>query len=284
LSILAAIILGIVQGLTEFIPVSSTAHLILAQQMLPDAHATDPHAFETIIQVGTLLPVLVYFRRDWIDLLRGLGRIFSNRRVSPDPHERMAVLILLATVPALLLGLAFNKKIEMLGDPEQYPVAYVVIGAALIGVGILMAWIDAISRKQRTLEQLTGADAAVIGVAQAVAIVPGVSRSGATITGGLLTGLTREAAARFSFLLSVPVMVAAVGYKTLKLLKEGAHMPHSEWIALGAGIIAAAIVGYFTIAFLLNYLRRHSLALFAWYRVALGLFLIGIYLMQHRAG
>src|SRR5262249_39466715 len=171
------------------------------------------------------VPVLVYCRRDWIELLRGLGRVFSNRRVSSDPHERMAVLILLATVPALLLGLAFNKKIEMLGDPEQYPGAYVVIGAALIGRGILMAWIDPISRQQRTLEQLTGADAAVIGVAQAVAIVPGVSRSGATITGGLLTGLTREAAARFSFLLSVPVMVAAVGYKTLKLLKEGAHMP-----------------------------------------------------------
>src|SRR5689334_17983875 len=233
LNLWTAIILGIIQGLTEFIPVSSTAHLIIAPQILPGlATPTDPHAFDTIIQAGTLIPALLYFRRDWLDLLRGAARAIANRRIGRDPHERLALLVVIGTIPACVLGLLLNKKVEMLADVDHHPIGFVVIGLSLIGVGILMWWVDWTSRKKRTLEQLTEVDAAVVGLGQAVALIPGVSRSGATITTGLLTGLTREAAARFSFILYAPVMVAATGYKTLQVLRSHAPMSHSEWLYL----------------------------------------------------
>ena len=279
----SAIVLGIIQGLTEFIPVSSTAHLIIAPELLPNiATPSDPHAFDTIIQAGTLIPALLYFRKDWLELLAGAWRILMNRRVSRDPHERLAVLVLIGTIPACVFGLFLNKKVEWLADVHAHPIGFLVIGLSMLVVGILMWWIDWSARKKRTMEQLTEVDAAVIGIGQAVALIPGVSRSGATITTGLLTGLTREAAARFSFILYAPVMVAATGYKALQVLHSHTPMPKGEWFDLFAGMIAAAIVGYLCIAFLLNYLRRHSLGVFAGYRVFVGLFLIGLWWYSHR--
>lgn len=277
MDIWSSIILGIIQGLTEFIPVSSTAHLILANQLLPLSQPTDLHAFDTIIQAGTLLPLLIYFRADWAALLGGLLRVLKNRKVSRDAHERLAVLVAIGSIPAFVLGALLNKPIEALADVSEHPIGLVVIGGALVGVGVLMGWVDALARKKRTEEQLTEVDAVVVGVAQALALIPGVSRSGATITAGLLTGLTREAAARFSFLLSAPVLAGAVAFKLLKLAKAHEKMPGSEWVALGLGMVAAAVVGYASIAFLLRYLKQHSLAVFAWYRVVLGLFVIGLY-------
>jgi undecaprenyl-diphosphatase len=279
LSIWSAIILGIVQGLTEYIPVSSTAHLILAQDLGVRGPA-DPqiaHAFDTIIQFGTLLPVLIYFRAEWAQLLKGLLRVITQGRITRDPHERMAVLVVIASIPALVFGALLNQRVEAIADVADHPAGYAVIGSALIAVGLLMWWIDCVSRKRRTEAQLTRVDAVLVGLAQSVALVPGVSRSGATITAGLLAGLTREAAARFSFLISVPVMLAAVAFKTLKMLRGHAAVAGSDWLALAAGILVAAAVGYLSIAFLLNYLRRHSLGVFAWYRVMVGLFLIGLY-------
>jgi undecaprenyl-diphosphatase len=283
LNLWSAIVLGIIQGLTEFIPVSSTAHLIIAPELLPNiATPTDPHAFDTIIQAGTLIPALLYFRKDWLELLAGAWRIIVNRRIGRDPHERLALLVLIGTIPACVLGLLVNKRVEKIADVHANPVGYLVIGMSLVVVGVLMWWIDAVSRKKRTIEQLTEVDAVAIGLGQAVALIPGVSRSGATITTGLMTGLTREAAARFSFILYAPVMLAATGFKALQVLHSHAAMPKSEWFDLFVGMIAAAIIGYLCIAFLLNYLRRHSLGVFAAYRVFVGLFLIGLWWYQHR--
>ncbi len=280
MDIWSAILLGIIQGLTEFIPVSSTAHLILAHELLGVAKPADPHAFDTIIQAGTLLPVLLFFKDDWANLFRGLGRVVTRRKVGKEPGDRMAVLVAVASLPAFILGPLLERKVEQLASPEQHTAGYLVIGSALVGVGLLMWWVDHVSRKRRALEQLSTVDALAIGVGQATALIPGVSRSGATITAGLLTGLTREAAARFSFLISAPVLAAAVGYKTVKLLTRGSAMSASEWIALALGMVAAAVVGYASIKFLLAYLRRNSLGAFAYYRVVLGLFLIGLYIVQ----
>jgi undecaprenyl-diphosphatase len=277
----SAIILGIIQGLTEYIPVSSTAHLIVVSEFLP-GRPTDPHAFDTIIQFGTVLPVLVYFRRDWLDLLRGFFRVVTRRRVSEDLNERLAVLVILASLPAAIFGVLLNKRVEALARVDENPAGYVIIGIALIGVGVLMWWVDAVARKQRELNQMAPVDAIFIGLAQAVALIPGVSRSGATITAGLCTGLTREAAARFSFLIATPVLLGAVAFKLRHLVSSPTPMPSGEWLALGLGTVAAAVVGYLSIAFLMAYLRRHSLALFAVYRVVLGLFLILLWWQQTR--
>ena len=278
-----SLVWGIIQGSLSFLPVSSTAHLILAPQLLnvPGPRAEIAHTYDTFIQIGTVFPVLIYFWKDWLKLLQAAGRIISRFSVKDDPEERMVVYLVLATIPAGVLGLLLNKYVEKLGDPGAFPPAYLIIGAGLIVVGALMGWAEATSRKSRDVEHMRMPDAILMGVAQAFALWPGVSRSGSTITAGLFAGLTREAAARFSFLLMVPIMVAASGFKLYKLLKGGEVVTHDEMMGMLLATFVAAVVGFFAIAFLLTWVRNRSLQVFAWYRILLGAFVIGLYFVQH---
>jgi undecaprenyl-diphosphatase len=272
-----SLLLGVIQGLTEFLPISSTAHLILAPQFIPMEQPT--HTFDVALHFGTLLAVVGYFHSDWAKLIKSAGRILAERRVGPDPSRRLALFVALACLPAVAAGALFNGKVERFAEPDKHPVSLLVIGCSLLGVGLVMWWADAYARKARSERHMVGFDAWFIGAAQALALVPGVSRSGATITAGLITGLTREASARFSFLLSTPIIAGALLFKAKDVLEGG--LPGGDWTPYLAGTAASAIVGYLCIRFLLGYIRNRSLNVFVGYRVFLGVFLIGLYFYNH---
>ncbi len=257
MNLLQAIVLGIVQGLTEFLPISSSAHLRIVPALLG---WEDPGtAFTAVIQLGTIAAVLVYFARDIQRVIAALVVGLRNpRRRGSD--FRLGCMIALGTVPISVLGLAFHNWISSHARNLN------LIGAALIVFGIVLALAERYSSQRRALEHMTVRDGALIGCAQAAALIPGVSRSGATISAGLGLGLTREAAARFSFLLSIPAIVLS-GLFELKDV-GGGHGP-----GLAATVVATLVsfvVGYASIAFLLRYLARHTVYVFAGYRVILG--------------
>jgi len=253
-----ALFLGILQGLTEFLPVSSSAHLILLPWFFRwNNPLVDSLTFDVALHAGTLLAILWYFRRDWVELLGGFCRILARRRVQ-DFEERLIVYIVLSTIPAAAVGLLLKKMIE---ESFRNPALIVL---PLVAVSLLMIYVERRSRPSHPLDELSLKDALIIGCAQALALLPGVSRSGITITTGLFRGYKREAATRFSFLLSAPAIAGAA------LLHLG-HLPKdmvSEWPIFAIGVASSGIVGYLAIAFLMHYLRRHTLNLFAGYRLA----------------
>ncbi len=256
---LQAIVLGVVQGLTEFLPISSSAHLRIVPALLG---WRDPGtAFTAIVQLGTIAAVLIYFRAD----LWRIGRAWLLSLRQPELRRtvdaRLGWYIVLGTIPIALLGVIFSHEIE-----HQLRNLY-VIGAALIVLGLVLRWADVVARHERDLTTLSAADGAAIGFAQALALVPGVSRSGATITAGLLRGLDRESAARYSFLLSVPAIVLSGLYQ----LKDAVN--GDTGAAAVPTIIATLLAfatGYASIAFLLRYLLRHTLEVFVAYRLVVG--------------
>jgi undecaprenyl-diphosphatase len=253
-----AIVLGIVQGLTEFLPISSTAHLRIVPAF---AGWDDPGAaFTAVVQLGTMAAVLLYFRDDLWRILRTWFASLRDPALRSELDARMGWYIGLGTVPIAIFGFIFSDRIES-GGRDLY-----LIGVTLIVFGLIMAVADRVGSKEREITTLDARDGAFIGVAQALALVPGVSRSGSTITAGLFRGLTRDAAARYSFLLSIPAVVLSGLFELRKIGGEGQP-------GAGAAVIAtvlAFIVGYASIAFLLRYLARHSLLAFAVYRVGLG--------------
>ncbi len=265
---LRIIILGVVQGLTEFLPISSTAHLRIVPAL---ARWPDPGAaFSAVIQIGTLAAVLAYFRRD----LRRIGRAWSRGVVQRQPlrdlDARMGWMMIVATVPIVVCGLLLKEQIETILRS-----LYVVAGA-MIGLAVLLALAEArfaleMRRgiAQRELEQVSWIDAVWVGLAQALALVPGSSRSGVTITAGLLTGMSRETAARFSFLLSLPAVFAA-GIFQLYKARASLLATQQDVIGLCLATVVSGIVGYASIAFLLSYLKRHSTFVFIAYRLVLG--------------
>jgi undecaprenyl-diphosphatase len=268
MSLWEAFVLGVVQGLTEFLPISSTAHLAIVPAL---AGWGDPGpAFTAVIQLGTLVAVLFYFRADIVRIARAtLQGLFSGQPLS-TLDSRMGWMIILGTVPIVVLGLTLKKHIE-----STFRSLYVISGS-LIGLAIVLAiaeyWLrrrQAAGIEPKQLENVTFVDAAIIGLAQAVALVPGSSRSGVTITGGLFCGLSRETAARFSFLLSLPSIFAA---GVFELYHERAELfaSQSNAAALVVATVVSGIVGYASIAFLLGYLKSHSTWLFIVYRLLLG--------------
>jgi undecaprenyl-diphosphatase len=281
LDVRQSLVLGIIQGLTEFLPVSSTAHLILAPEILNVAppRADIAHTYDTFIQIGTVLPVLVYFWRDWLAMLGAALRLVRNRPKG-DLDERLVKYLILGSIPAGVAGLLLEDEIKILANPREFPPALLCIGGALIVVGLIMWWAESVSRKSRDIEHVRVPDVVLMGIGQAMALWPGVSRSGATITAGLFAGLTREAAARFSFLLMAPIMFAATGYKLYKLLDGKEHLSGGEWGGMLLAAAIAAVTGYLAIAFLLKWLRTRSLGVFAVYRIVLGAFVIGLYFVQ----
>lgn len=260
MELLEAALLGVVQGLTEFLPVSSSAHLILARAFT----GWDPErfglAFDVALHVGTLAAVLIYFRADLVAMLRAVPRLV---RPDPGPAERRLRLIAVGTVPIVIVGGLWNEGIE---TATRTPL--VSATALLLGAGLLLL-IERIGSHGRADDTLGPGGAFAIGAAQAVALIPGVSRSGATIAAGMLCGLRRDAAARFAFLLSVPAILAAAAKATLDLQASG-------WVGVdgrlfAVGMVTSAVVGYVTVKYFIRFLATHRLDVFAWYRVVLAL-------------
>jgi undecaprenyl-diphosphatase len=256
-----------VQGLTEFLPVSSTAHLVLFPWLL--GWNDGGLAFDVALHVGTLFAVVIYFLRDWVELvLAGFG-IRSSAGMQDDElnwKRRLFWFLVVATIPAAITGMLFEKTIE---ERFRQPIP---IAVALIVVGLLMWWAESRTRLEKHIPQVTLADATVVGVAQAFALFPGVSRSGITITAGLWQRMTRETAARFSFLLSTPVIAGAALKEVPHLIK--AHRAGALDLPLSTLLIAIAvsgIVGYVVIAFFLRYLQTRTLKVFVVYRILFGI-------------
>ena len=266
-----AIVLGIVQGLTEFLPISSTAHLYL----VPWLSGWQEHSltFDVALHVGTLFAVLFYFFRTWADLLvAGLG--VSKTSAGPSDattvvdHRRIFWLLVLGTIPGGVAGLLLEEHIE---TTFRNPL---IMGAALIIVAALMAWGERQGKSAKDLPQLGVGDALWVGCAQAVALIPGVSRSGITMTAGLLRDFRRDTAARFSFLLSTPIIAGASLKKALDVYQDG--IPAGMEAAFVAGTLASAIAGYLTIAFFIRYLQFGTFRIFVYYRVVLGIIVIAL--------
>jgi undecaprenyl-diphosphatase len=260
LELLQAILLGVVQGLTEFLPVSSSGHLLLGQYFLGLDRQRFGLSFDVALHLGTLVAVVAYFWRDLLRMARAFVRSFTRGRNLADPDQRLAYLVVASTVPAALIGFFFEDFFEAVRDPWV-----VVLNLVLVGVLFIVG--EAVGSRSRRAEKLGFFGAVAIGLAQAAALVPGVSRSGATITVGLFLGLRREEAARFSFLMSVPIIAGAGSLKLSEAVSEG--MGLSDAILFGAGFLSSAVVGYLAIRFLLNFLTDHSLRAFAYYRFAL---------------
>lgn len=279
MTVLQAIILGIVQGLTEFIPISSTAHLVLASRLVglyagvdPTLKAEQTTATMAVVQLGTLLAVLVYFARDIVNITRafvgdhlalftkGSGGKNAGARLSQDAW--LGWLVIIGSVPVAVVGLLFKKQIEGSFTKNLW-----VIATMMIVIAILLALAEAVSKKNRGLAELGIGDALAVGFAQVLALVPGSSRSGSTIMAGLFAGETRETAARFSFLLSIPA-IAASG---LLELKEAMHkLPDGTFLPLAVATVVSGVVGYASIWFLLRFLRTHSTGVFIFYRLVVG--------------
>lgn len=260
LELIEAVFLGVVQGLTEFLPVSSSGHLLLGQYFLGLDPSRFGLSFDVALHMGTLVAVVSYFWRDLIRMALAFFRSFGHRDLANDPDQRLAYLVIASTVPAALLGFVFEGFFE---NTVRSP-WIVVFNFVLVGILFLVA--EAVGKQVRPASNLGFGGAIGIGLAQATALVPGVSRSGATITLGLFLGLRREEAARFSFLMSVPIIAGAGGLQLGEVLTRG--MDAHEWLLFGAGFVTSAFVGYFTIRFLLDYLTNHSLSVFAYYRFA----------------
>jgi undecaprenyl-diphosphatase len=261
LELLEAILLGVVQGLTEFLPVSSSGHLLLGQYFLGVDQDRFGLPFDVALHLGTLLAVIAFFWRDLLRMGRAFVRSLSRGRNLTDPDERLAYLILASTVPAALIGFLLEGFFE---TAVRSPWV-VVFNLVLVGVLFIVA--EAVGSRSRRADKLRFAEAAGIGLAQAAALVPGVSRSGATITLGLFLGLRREEAARFSFLMTVPIIAGAGSLQLAEVVSEG--MGPSEAVMFGAGFVSSAVVGYLAIKFFLSFVAHHSLRAFAYYRFAL---------------
>jgi undecaprenyl-diphosphatase len=272
LEFMEAVFLGVVQGLTEFLPVSSSGHLLLGQYFLGLDQARFGLPFDAALHTGTVLAVVSFFWRDLIGLLHAFLRSLRGPDFS-DPEQRMAYLILVATIPAGIIGFLFEDFFETVVRSPW------VVVTNLVLVGVLFIVGEAVGSKRRPASKLTFREGAGIGLAQATALVPGISRSGATITLGLFLGLRRDEAARFSFLMSVPITAAAALLSVGKVAGEGIG-PHDA-LLFAAGCIASAIVGYLAIRFLLNYLAGHSLRAFAYYRFGLAAVVATLLILFH---
>lgn len=274
MNLFEAVILGIVQGLTEFLPISSTAHLRIIPAL---AGWKDPGAaFTAIIQIGTLAAVLIYFFRDITSILREVVQGILKGKPLDTPEAKMGWMIAAGTLPIVVFGLLFKTEIETSLRSLYW------ISSALIGLALLLTVAEGRVKNRlreglgmKSMEEIGWKEALLIGLAQSIALIPGSSRSGVTITGGLFLNLSREAAARFSFLLSLPSVFAAGIFQLYKTRNELLSSP-DNLIAILVATLVSAVVGYLSIAFLLNYLKNHTTKIFILYRLVLG---TGILLM-----
>jgi undecaprenyl-diphosphatase len=262
-SIIRAIVYGVIQGLTEFIPISSTAHIRVVPALLKWG---DPGAaYTAVIQIGTLIATLIYFRQDIFFMISGFLNALKTRKFFDDPYSRIFILISFGTIPISVFGLLFKRFIE--GDARGlYVVSY-----SLIVLAIILFIAEKISSKKKEFSEITIKDGIIIGLAQVLALIPGSSRSGVTITAGLFCGLKRDVTARFSFLLSVPAVALSGFYE---LYSERQALLNENTISLIIATVVSGVVGYFSIAFLLNFLKTRSNLIFIIYRILLGLIIL----------
>jgi undecaprenyl-diphosphatase len=269
-TLLAAIVMGIVQGLTEFLPVSSSGHLIIVPYLLGirDPFITSLE-FSVILHIGTLVALLIYFRADWLRLVPAFIATVRDRSLDGDPDRRLAVLIAIATVPAAVIGFLFHDVENVIREVGLVAVMLVV------GGGIL--WLaERVGTRQKVALDLTFRQAIAIGAAQAIALIPGISRSGISISAGLFAGLRREEAARFSFLMATPITAAAAAYEVLKVVRgEGVAIQLGP---MAAGLLMSFLFGILAIAVLLRFLRTRSTDIFVAYRVILAAVVLVIWL------
>ncbi len=272
MNIIEAIILGIIQGITEFLPISSTGHLTVAGKLMniiSPAHPEQWTAFIAVIQLGTLAAVLVYFWSDILNIISAFLKENLSSRTSfskQSPDSKLGWLIIIGTIPVVIIGLSFKHIIEGTLTKDLY-----VIAGSLIGLAVILALAEMVAKFKKDIKDLSIKDALIIGIAQCFALIPGSSRSGTTITGGLFIGLNREAAARFSFLLSIPAVLAS---GLLELYEALAFLNSSMVLNLIVSTIISGISGYIAIDFLLKYLRKNTTFLFIYYRIALGILII----------
>jgi undecaprenyl-diphosphatase len=262
-ALIEAIILGIVQGLTEFLPISSTAHLRIVPALLGWA---DPGAASSaIIQLGTMLAVVAFFRRDIVRLFGAFIRGLFRRQPFEEFESRLAWYIAVGTIPVGILGLLFKNFIETSARSLH------LIAASLVILALILALAERVSARRRDTSTITFGDSIIVGFAQALALIPGSSRSGTTITAALFLGFTREAAARFSFLLSIPAVVAS---GLFELFEVRHSLTGLGALNLSVATLVSAITGYAAIAFLLRYLRTHTTYVFIWYRIFIGVVIL----------
>jgi undecaprenyl-diphosphatase len=285
-NLLEAIFLGLLQGLTEFLPISSTAHLTIAGKILglvSEQHPEAWTAFIAVMQLGTMAAVLLYFRRDILGMIVAIfgdigQRLRGEWSASPTPDARLAWLIILGTLPVGIIGFFFRHQIE-----GALTKSLIVIVASLVGLAALLWLAEKIARHVREIHQVRWFDALLVGFAQACALIPGSSRSGTTITAGLFLGMKRESAARFSFLLSVPAVLASGLFELLgviKMMRGGTDVFELGLANLVVSTVVAAISGYAAIAWLLRYLMKHTTQVFIVYRLLLGLVLTALLMMN----
>ncbi|MGD0512743.1 MAG: undecaprenyl-diphosphatase UppP [Terriglobales bacterium] len=282
------VVLAIVQGLAEFIPVSSSGHLIIVRRLLGWNELSPAHelTFDVALHFGTLLSVLFYFRRTWFQIIRAAfgGKVvrFSeatdtdqNLTAGEQREERLLLWFLaIATIPGAIAGKLLEHSAE-----DYFREHIFLIAGALIVVALLMWWGEKVGELKKPLTGISLADAVIVGCAQAFALLPGVSRSGSTITAGLFRNMTREAAVRFSFLLSTPLIAGAALLKAHELRKEG--LPAGMHTPFLVGVLISAVVGYIAIAWLIRYLQSNSLKVFIIYRIVVGVIVIGLAFMWH---
>jgi undecaprenyl-diphosphatase len=278
---LQAAILGLVQGLTEFLPVSSSAHLVIVPWLFgwPDPGI----AFDVALHMGTVIAVLAYFWRDWLNIIQGLLRVVSTRRID-DPQGKLGVYILLGTIPGVIAGLLLETRIDESfhsADPSRQANGILIIAVLMIARAAALFLAERLARHRLDITQLTLGAALGVGLAQALAVLPGVSRSGSTITAGLFAGLKREAAARFSFLLGTPIIVGSGIKKGYDVLQAGG-IPAAQQAGFAIGFLVAVVSGYLAIWFLLRFLQRNSTLPFIVYRVVVGVLLITLVLAGFR--
>ena len=260
MNLIHAAVLGALQGFTEVLPISSSAHLILVPWLLnwPESGLT----FDVALHLGTFLALSLYFRRDIIELVASFFDVLASRRLN-TPARRLPFLIIAATVPAAVVGKLFEDQIEAIFRSNP-----LLISAVLIVFGLILGLADYLGSKRLALDEIKPAGALTIGLLQCLALIPGVSRSGITITAALMLGFTRESAARFSFLISLPIVAGAALLKTVDLFKHG--IPAGEGLPMLVGIIFSAVSGYISVAFLLRFVQTRTLLPFVWYRVVAG--------------
>jgi len=262
--VLQAAFIGLIQGLTEFIPVSSSAHLIVVPRLLGwNDPFINSNAFDVMLHMGTLLALLIYFRTDLVRLLGAWLASIRDRSIGQDPNRRLAWLIFISMLPGAVLGALGESFFDTFF--REHSLLFI---AALLAIGATILWLaEWLGSRRRGMEDLRTMDAVGIGAAQALALFPGISRSGITISAGLFAGLTREAAARFSFLMATPIIAGAGIWKARELLSGG--IGSADLLPLAAGFATALVAGLIAIAFLLAFLRRRSTALFIGYRYVL---------------
>ncbi len=277
MSYLQALLLGILQGITEFLPISSSGHLVLFQGLLGLNDAVALKAFDIAVHFGTLMAILIYFRRDIVELLRALWLWIRPSRKPVEglemaknlqSEQKLIITLIIGTIPAVAVGFLWGDWLD------EHFLAPLPVCLMLFLIALVFLLAEYLYKKRRSHRaSFSHLDGLLIGLAQALALVPGVSRSGATITTGLFLGIEREKAARFSFLLGSVAMVAATAFAVLKVAKGEYSMPSTDILLIG--IASSFAAGWLAISFLMNYLKKHTLAVFAWYRIAAVLVFLG---------